>query len=124
MDPVVHFEIPFDEKDRALTFYRNTFGWQLHDMPDMGYVVVHTTEVDHNYTPKKTGRINGGMMKKTDPITSPVIVIKVKNLDDKIKQVTQNGGSVVKQKGPVGDMGYYAQVKDTEGNIIGIWEDR
>lgn len=24
----------------------------------------------------------------------------------------------------VGDMGYYARVKDTEGNIIGVWEDR
>ena len=26
---VVHFEIPFDDGDRARNFYREVFGWQL-----------------------------------------------------------------------------------------------
>jgi uncharacterized protein len=29
MDKVVHFEIPFENKQRAMTFYTQCFGWQL-----------------------------------------------------------------------------------------------
>jgi predicted enzyme related to lactoylglutathione lyase len=34
MDKVVHFEIPFDDKQRAMKFYATAFGWQLSDMPE------------------------------------------------------------------------------------------
>jgi predicted enzyme related to lactoylglutathione lyase len=34
MDKVVHFEIPFDDKQRAMQFYATAFGWQLSDMPE------------------------------------------------------------------------------------------
>lgn len=51
MRPVVHFEIPIDEHDRAKTFYARVFDWQMLDM------------------------------------------------------------------------GYFAYFKDTEGNIMGLWED-
>jgi predicted enzyme related to lactoylglutathione lyase len=33
MDKVVHFEIPFDDKQRAMKFYQECFGWRLADMP-------------------------------------------------------------------------------------------
>ena len=37
---VVHFEIPFDDGDRARSFYKEAFGWQLMEMPGMGYTLV------------------------------------------------------------------------------------
>ena len=33
---VVHFEVPFDDGDRARSFYKEAFGWQLQTMPEMG----------------------------------------------------------------------------------------
>ena len=39
---VVHFEVPFDDADRARSFYREVFGWQIQEMPDMGYNLVST----------------------------------------------------------------------------------
>ena len=48
MDKVVHFEVPYDDVDRAHTFYREAFGWQLQSMPmaEGEYTVVMTTPVD------------------------------------------------------------------------------
>lgn len=124
MDPVTHFEITYDEKERAMEFYKTVFGWKMIDMPEMQYTVVHTTETDKKGMTKKTNVINGGMMQKTDSASSPVIVVKVKSLDDTVKKVEAKGGKVVMPKVEVGDMGYYARVTDTEGNVIGIWEDK
>ena len=39
---VVHFEIPFENGDRAREFYRQVFDWSLQSMPDMGYTMVST----------------------------------------------------------------------------------
>ena len=33
---VVHFEVPFDDGDRARSVYKEAFGWQLQTMPEMG----------------------------------------------------------------------------------------
>lgn len=66
MDSIVHFEIPFDEKERAMKFYKEVFQWEIQDMPEMNYVITRTTEVDEKFMPKKSGAINGGMFKRED----------------------------------------------------------
>ena len=37
---IVHFEIPYDDGDRARSFYEKAFGWQIMPMPEMGYTLV------------------------------------------------------------------------------------
>ena len=39
---VVHFEVPYDDGDRARRFYGDVFGWQIHSMPEMQYDMVST----------------------------------------------------------------------------------
>ena len=56
MDKVVHFEIPFDDKARAMKFYSECFGWKLMDMPEMQYVMASSVEVDETQMPKEPGR--------------------------------------------------------------------
>ena len=123
MDKVVHFEIPFDDAKRAKEFYSKVFGWKIEDVPQMNYHMVHTVEIDENRMPKQAGAINGGLYKRDDKSAkSPVIVIDVAKIDDYVKKIKKAGGKVVREKSTVGDMGFYAQVSDTEGNVIGIWE--
>lgn len=123
MDKVVHFEVPFDDKERAMKFYKDVFGWGMQDMHEMNYTMVHTVEVDEKFMPKEPGAINGGMYKRdAQSARSPVIVISVSSVDEYIKKIEDAGGEVFRGKVRVGDMGFYAQVKDTEGNVIGIWE--
>ena len=39
---VVHFEIPFDDKERAHSFYSEVFGWNISEIPEMHYSIVTT----------------------------------------------------------------------------------
>ena len=121
MDKVVHFEIPFDDKERTEKFYSEVFDWKLNPVPEMEYTMVHTVEVDDQFMLKEGGAINGGLYQRNENLDqNPVIVINAENLDEKLEQIKNAGGEIFKEKRRVGDMGRYAQVKDTEGNIIGV----
>ena len=124
MDKVVHFEIPADDLERAKKFYKTIFGWKMDTVEGMEYILIETTPVDENHMPEEPGAINGGMMKRQRPLTSPIITINVQNIDDALINVKKMGGEVVKGKMPVADMGNVAYFKDTEGNIIGLWQNK
>jgi len=123
MDKVVHFEVPFDDAERAHSFYREAFGWQMQSMPGMGYSLVTTTPADETGRPGEPGGINGGMLARQGPITAPVITIGVADLDEALTRIEKLGGKVEIGRLPVGDMGFSAYVRDTEGNLIGLWQN-
>ncbi len=123
MNKVVHFEIPVDDMNRAKKFY-SIFGWQIRDIPGMDYVGLTTADVDENRMPKEPGAINGGMMRRSKEVTAPVVAIHVKSVEDHIKKALAAGGKLITPKSEVGDMGYYAYIADTEGNVIGLWETK
>jgi predicted enzyme related to lactoylglutathione lyase len=126
MDKIVHFEIPADDLARAKGFYGSIFGWELNDV-DMGggqtYTTVITVPVGEDQMPKEPGAINGGMMTRSAEITSPVITVNVASIDDALKKIEAAGGSVVTPRTPIPDMGAFAYFKDTEGNLMGLWEN-
>jgi predicted enzyme related to lactoylglutathione lyase len=122
---VVHFEIPVDEGDRARKFYGETFGWQLVSLPDLSYTMVTTGPSDPEKGPSEPGFINGGVFERTAdfPGRSPIIVIDVPSVDEALRKVEAAGGKAVVEKMPVGDMGFAGYFNDTEGNLIGLWEN-
>ena len=123
MGKVVHFEIPADDLSRAKKFYGTVFGWRADEVPEMEYVMIGTTESDENGMTKQPGAINGGMLKRQDPVRHPVVTIDVENMDDALAKVKMNGGQIVREKLPVGEMGFAAYFKDPEGNVIGLWQN-
>lgn len=125
MDRVCHFEIPYSDKARSEKFYQDVFGWQIAPAPgDMPYSFAITTEVNEQFEPTQPGGINGGMYQRGDEggSKSPVVVMEVASCEQRVKDVEAAGGSLVLGPAQVGDMGIYAQVKDTEDNIIGLWQ--
>ena len=123
MNSVIHFEVPFDDESRATKFYGDIFGWQLQSIPEMSYVMASTTESDDKGLPKNPGAINGGMTKRGGMVNAVNIVIGVDDIDGTLEKIKTKGGSVVQAKMPVGDMGFAAYFKDTEGNVLGIWQN-
>lgn len=119
---VVHFEVPVDEVDRATSFYAEAFGWQLASMPGMGYTTITTTPTDEQGRPAEPGAINGGMFVREADLTTPMITIDVADLDAALAKVEELGGSVVRPKFPVGDMGFAGYFRDSEGNLLGLWQ--
>jgi predicted enzyme related to lactoylglutathione lyase len=124
MRPIVHFEIPADDVERAKRFYSTTFGWQLQDMEGMDYTIVQTTDVDEQtHAPRTPGAINGGMMRRTSETPSPVLTIDVDSVEDALKQVQAAGGTVVRPRTEIPGMGAFAYFTDPEGNTLGLWEN-
>jgi predicted enzyme related to lactoylglutathione lyase len=122
MASVVHFEIPFDNKERAMKFYTAAFDWNLTDMPQMNYVIAQTTPVDETQMPKERGAINGGMFQRPKEAPNPAIYVSVDSIDAALEKVAAAGGKVVTPNTPIPGMGAYARVQDTEGNVIGLYQ--
>ena len=124
MDKVGHFEVPADDLERAKKFYKEVFGWQFHALPEADFHNYHsiiTTPTDENHMPKETGGINGGMYKRQagEPTT---IVIEVPSIDEFLEKAKKAGGQVMIEKQAVSKFGSYARIKDSEGNLVGLWE--
>ncbi len=118
---VVHFEIPYDDGDRARSFYSNVFGWQMTEIPEMGYTLV-ASGPETETGPTEPGYINGGMMKREQPFTAPNLVIDVESIEAAFEAINSAGGTAVSDRQPVGEMGFAAYFTDPEGNLIGLWE--
>ena len=132
MNPVVHFEMPAEDKGRMKKFYESAFGWQTNQLgPEMGdYVLVTTTETDENRMVRKPGTINGGFFQKTKPDQYTRITIAVGDIREAMKMVKKAGGKVLGGMQKPGEpdeipgVGLYATFIDTEGNHVSMLQPR
>ncbi len=131
MNPVVHFEMPVEDRKRVAEFYTNVFGWKIQQMgPEMGnYMVVATSETDEKGHPLKPGMIGGGFYQKSDAPDSqhPSVVIAVDDIRALMKKVADAGGKILggdpNKPGEPGDIpgvGLYCSFIDTEGNRVSM----
>ena len=124
MNPVVHFEMPYDDRERMAKFYQEAFGWQTQMLgEDMGnYVLATTTETDESGRPKKPGAINGGFFpKKPDwPAQHPSVVIGVDDIQAATTNVAEAGGKVLGEPLAIPGVGQYVSFLDTEGNRVSM----
>lgn len=123
MDPVVHFEMPYDIRERMAKFYESAFGWQTQMLGEEmdNYVLATTTETDEN-GPKKPGAINGGFYAKDPewPAQYPSVVIAVDDIKESIKRVAEAGGKLLGEPMDIPGVGQYVCFLDTEGNRVSM----
>jgi predicted enzyme related to lactoylglutathione lyase len=123
MNPVVHFEMPYDNRQRMAAFYQSAFGWQTQMLgEEMGhYVVAHTTETVDGMV-STPGTINGGFFeRKPDwPAQHPSVVIAVDDIRAAMQQVAAAGGDVLGEPMEIPGIGQYVSFMDTEGNRVSM----
>ncbi len=123
-NPVVHFEMPAKDKKRASKFYTNAFSWNMvMTGPEMGnYLIAQTAETDENNMVKTPGTINGGFFEYQDKpgFTQPHIVISVDNLEESMKKVVDEGGTIDGKPMDIQTIGKYVTAIDPEGNRVGL----
>jgi uncharacterized protein len=123
MNPVVHFEMPYDDRERMAKFYQEAFGWQTQMLgEEMGnYVLATTTETDGS-RPKEPGAINGGFFPKRPdwPAQHPSVVIGVDDIAAAMKKVAGAGGEVLGEPLEIPGVGQYVSFFDTEGNRVSM----
>lgn len=121
---VGHFEIPADRPERARRFYSDTFGWKMNELPGMDYTMVSTGPVDEEGSPSAPGFIGGAIAKRGGHVEHPVVTIVVDEISDVEPTIEKNGGEILQRKTALagGTMGHSAYFRDTEGNIVGLYQ--
>ena len=116
MPRVVHFEIYADELARATKFYSEVFGWDMHkwDGPDDYWLAITGREGEAG--------IDGAIMGRPEFGFTGVNFIDVASVDDFITKIQANGGTLVRPKIAIPEVGYSAVCNDTEGNPIGLFQ--
>jgi hypothetical protein len=123
MNPVVHFEMPAEDRKRMADFYTKVFGWKTEQLgEDMGNYVLATTTDSDEKGPKKPGAINGGFFQKTDdkPAQYPSVVIAVDDIKEHMMNVEKSGGKVLGEPVDIPGIGLYVSFFDTEGNRVSM----
>lgn len=115
MSRITHFEIPSDNPETSLKFYGDTFGWTFQQFADNPYWIAMTGDQS------KPG-INGAIMKKNHPQQPLTNSIEVESVDEAVKKIKANGGTVVVEKMPIPTVGWVAYFKDPDQNIMGVFQ--
>lgn len=123
-NPVVHFEMPYQDAGRVTTFYKQVFGWDMNDAGEqMGnYIIAGTAETDANRMVKTPGTINGGFypLSSAPQTTAPSVVISVNDLNEAMENVKKAGGELLSDPQEIPGVGLWVSFKDTEGNRVSI----
>jgi len=111
-DLIAHVEIPSTNLNRTTEFFMNLFNWDFKPF-GKGYMLFNTHK----------GLTIG--LRKVDTVKSgdtTTFHINVTDIESVLKKASENGGGVFKGKTIIPAMGYYALVKDPDGNIIGLYQ--
>jgi len=123
-NPVVHFEMPYQDAERVANFYKTVFGWKMDVTgPEMGgYVLAGTVDVDENNMAKVPGAINGGFydINAAEASKEPSVVISVDDLDKAMADIKAAGGSIIREPEEIPGIGMWASFRDSEGNRVSV----
>lgn len=117
VNPVVHFEIPVTDMDRAVRFYEAVFAVKLERRAVDGYDMAFFPRADGR--PGASGALaRGDVYKPTRD--GAILYFDVPDIDAVITRAETAGGSVLYPKKDIGEAGFVAEIADSEGNRIAL----
>lgn len=123
MDPVVHFEMPYENRERIAKFYETVFGWRMEMLgEEMGDYVLVTTAKSNVKPGAPAGAIDGGFYPKKPnwPAQYPSVVVAVDDIEKSMEKVTKSGGGLLGEPMEIPGIGLYVSFFDTEGNRVSM----
>lgn len=109
---IAHIEIPSTNLNTTTDFYEKVFDWKFKPF-GRGYLLYNT----HN-------KLTVGLRKVNNVSTGDTTVfhIRTENIDYVLEKTVKEGGSVFREKTVIPAMGYYALIKDPDGNTVGLYQ--
>ena len=118
-NPVVYFEIPVVDLNRACDFYSSVFEATFsHDVVD-GYQMAFFESSEDSFGAAGALVVGDVYVPRHDGC---FLYFGVDSIDDSIAKALENGGSLLYPKKTNGDLGSVAEIQDTEGNRIALHE--
>ena len=121
MNPVVYFEIPVLDLARASGFYSKVFETTLTKDNVDGYQMAFFESSDQSFG--ATGALVVGDV-YIPSHQGCFLYFGVESIDETVARALQHGGSVLYPKKSNGDLGFVAEIQDTEGNRIALHEEK
>ena len=119
-NPVVYFEIPVQNLDRAIQFYKAVFNFEFEkEIIDKNEMALFP------FTEQNFG-ISGALAKGEiyKPTKDGVLIyFHTKNIDQTLKLATSKGGKILYWKTENG-IGLVAEFEDSEGNRIALYQSK
>ena len=117
VNPVGYFEIPVSDLDRAAAFYQAVFGYDLTRERIDGYdMALFPIDPDR---PGASGALVKGDV-YVPAKTGPILYFSVDSIDATLTRARGAGARVLYAKKPIGDLGFVAEIEDSEGNRIAL----
>jgi predicted enzyme related to lactoylglutathione lyase len=115
-NPVIWFEIYVQDMPRAKAFYEAVFQFKLSRL--------HSHEIEMwGFPMEKDGPGVTGSLVKMNGVSSgggTLVYFSCKDCAVEAARVLEYGGSVHREKMPIGQYGFIVLAVDTEGNMIGL----
>lgn len=118
-NPVVYFEIPVTDMERALQFYTAVFGFAFErtNIDDNEMALFPLNDAHPGIT---GGLAKGEIYKPTHNGT--LVYFHSDNISQTLERAVAAGGKVLYPKTSNGSLGYVAEFEDSEGNRIALHE--
>jgi predicted enzyme related to lactoylglutathione lyase len=111
----MHFDIPIDDSERAGAFYRGVFGWNVERFGPEEYWTMTTGA-------EPGPGAEGALTPRVEAPEGVVVYVGVDDVDEAMARVTAAGGTLVTGKLPIPTVGWTARFRDSEGNLIGLFQ--
>ena len=120
-NPVIYFEIPVTDMDRAISFYSTVFGFSFERETIDGHEMALFPLLEG--APGITGALAKGAIYQ--PTTKGALIyFQTSNVDESLDKVLAQGGKVLYPKTDNGELGFVAEFEDSEGNRIALHQAR
>ena len=108
---VVHFEIGGPDGGQLADFYAGLFGWSMHPVPGVGYILIDT---------RGGAGINGGISQSEDGAASVTFYIETDDMQAALDKINLLGGKTETPITELAGMVTFARFSDPDGLIIGL----
>ncbi len=120
MSNISYFEVPADDVTRAKRFYVELLGWEFMRTQVPG-IPVEYWDITTGESRKDTLNM-GGLYQRQEPSSRMMMYAVVRDIDTAISKVKKMGGNIVSPKMTVDTVGILVTILDSEGNMLGLWE--
>lgn len=119
-NPVIYFEIPVTDMDRAIQFYQSVFQFEFHKE-----IIDENEMALFPFSDEQKG-ISGALAKGDIYIPTKngvLLYFTTENIEYTLQLATSNGGQILY---PITDngIGLVAEFEDTEGNRIALFQEK
>lgn len=118
MNPVGWFELPVNDMDRAMAFYKAVLEVASFERHDMGPLDMAFFPAD-----MKAYGTGGSLVKGPSYVPSydgTMVYFSTQDIEGTLERVTAQGGKVITAKMSIGEYGWVGHFEDSEGNRVAL----